>query len=163
MSANKHAVELMNFAHGMLTKTIDLIPADKATYQPHPTSNHVIWTLGHLAATYNWLASTIDASKAPALPESFSALFGPASKPNPEKDKYPSLAEVRRHFDAAFAAYLEQVQGLSDADAWTPGAVDTGGFASSKLDAAYKCAWHDGWHLGQVMDIKRALQLPSVF
>lgn len=167
MSSVKHAVELMKFSHGMLDKMLETIPAEKGLHQMHPTSNHVVWTLGHLACTYAWFATTIDAKagekvSAFALPESYGALFGMGSKPSGDAGVYPSLADVRKRYDGAFAAYVKMVEGLSAGDAETACASDTGGFASSKIDAAYKCAWHDGWHLGQIADLRRGLGLPPV-
>lgn len=162
MSSVKHAVETMKFAHGMLDTMLATVPAEKSLHQVHPTSNHLLWTLGHLACTYAWFSGTIDAKGGAALPESWGALFGMGSKPSSDAKVYPSLGEVRKGYDAAFAAYVKQVEGLSEADAWTATANDTGGFASSKVDAAYKCAWHDGWHLGQIADLRRALGLPPV-
>ncbi len=162
MSSVKHAVELMTFSHGMLNTMLASLPAEKMVYQVHPTGNHALWTLGHLACTYAWFSTTIDAKGAGAIPESWGALFGMGSKPVGDAKAYPSVAEVRAAYDAAFAAYVKQVEGLSESDAWTACASDTGGFAKSKIDAAYKCAWHDGWHLGQIADLRRALGLPSV-
>jgi hypothetical protein len=165
MSSKQHAIELMNFAHGLLNKAIDTVPADKATFQTHATCNHVLWTLGHLASTYNWLSTTIDPTGAttPKLPETYKALFTGECKPTADPSRYPPLAEVRKNYDAAFGAFLKLVEGLKESDLWTKPASDTGGFCSSKIDAAYKCAWHDGWHLGQVTDIRRTLALPSIF
>jgi hypothetical protein len=168
MSSVKHAVEMMKFAHGMLDKMLETIPDDKCVHQQHPTSNHVAWTLGHMASTYAWLATTIDANAASggtgafALPESYAKLFGGGSKPSANMKDYPPLAESRKRYNEAFAAYLKMVEGLSEKDAWSPCAIETGGFASSKIDGAYKCAWHDGWHLGQIADLRRALGLPPI-
>lgn len=166
MSSVKHAVETMKFAHGMLDKMLDTIPADKGTHQQHPTSNHVAWTLGHLASTYAWLAGSIDAQAAQAsvfaLPESYAKLYGGGSKPSADAAAYPSLTESRKRYDETFAALVKLVEGLSEKDAWTAPACDTGGFTTSKLDGAYKCAWHDGWHLGQIADLRRALGLPPI-
>lgn len=167
MTSVKHAVELMKFSHGMLDKMLDTVPADKCLHQHHPTSNHVIWTLGHLASTYAWLATTIDpkaGEKVDAfnLPASYAKLFGGGSKPNGDASAYPSLTEARKRYNDAFAGYLKMVENLPEADAWTPSAIDTGGFTSSKIDGAYKCAWHDGWHLGQIADLRRALGLPPI-
>lgn len=166
MSSVKHAVELMKFAHGMLDKMLESIPADKGLHQQHPSSNHVVWTLGHLASTYAWFATTIDlkaGESAPfALPESYGTLFGMGSKPSSDAKAYPSLSDVRKSYDATFAGYVKMVESLTPTQAEEPCAIDTGRFASSKVDAAYKCSWHDGWHLGQIADLRRALGLPPI-
>lgn len=162
MSSVKHAVETMKFAHGMLDTMLSSLPAEKALHQLHPTSNHVVWTLGHLACTYAWFSSTIDGKGAAAIPQAWGPLFGMGSKPVTDAKAYPAIEDVKKGYDAAFAAYIKQVEGLSEAEAWSAPATDTGGFAHSKIDAAYKCAWHDGWHLGQIADLRRALGLPSI-
>ncbi|MFT3684762.1 MAG: hypothetical protein QM783_07490 [Phycisphaerales bacterium] len=141
MSSVKHAVELMKFSHGMIDKMLETIPADKCLHQQHGSSNHVVWTLGHLACTYAWFATTIDAdaySKSDAfnIPESWGPLFGMGSKVSSDASVYPPLADVRKRYDTAFAGYVKMVEGLSEADAWTPCATDTGGFAKSKIDGA---------------------------
>jgi hypothetical protein len=159
MSTKAHALELLDFTHGLLNQMIDGVPADKATFQVHPTSNHVLFTVGHLACTYNWLSGALDPTNAttPKLPETYKALFTGDCKPSADPARYPALAEVRRNYDDAFSAFRKLVDGLRDSDLWSKPATDTGGFCSSKIDAAYKCAWHDGWHLGQVADLRRAL------
>ncbi|HZW07644.1 MAG TPA: hypothetical protein VFF65_11015, partial [Phycisphaerales bacterium] len=85
----------MKFAHGMIDKMLESIPADKSLHQPHPSSNHVLWTLGHLAATYAWFATTIDAKageRAPfKLPASYGTLFGMGSKPTCDASACPPL------------------------------------------------------------------------
>lgn len=164
MSSKSHALELLNFTHGFLTKVADAIPAEKAMFQPHPTANHLLWTLGHLALTYNWVSGMIDASGSttPKFPENYNTLFGGPSKPSADASVYPSLAEVRKAYGDAFDAYLKLVQNLPESEVWSAPASDGGGFCSSKIDSAYKCAWHDGWHLGQLTDIRRALGLPPI-
>ncbi len=163
MNSKTHAIELMNFAHGLLDKAIAAMPADKLTYQPFPEANHVIWTWGHLATTYSWLAGMIDPKANAGIPDSFNGLFGSQSKPAPDAKKYPPAAEVKKHYDNAYKVFLGLVEKLPESELWAKTATDSGGFASSKLDAAYKCAWHDGWHLGQIADVRRPLKLPSLF
>ena len=161
MSSKAHALELLDFTHGLLNQMIDTVPADKATFQMHPTSNHVLYTLGHLACTYNWLSTMIDPTGAttPKLPETYKGLFTGECKPTSDASRYPAAAEVRKNYDAAFSAYRKLVEGLKETEIWSKPAIETKGFSSSKIDGAYKCAWHDGWHIGQVADVRRALGL----
>lgn len=163
MSTRQHAVETMNFAHGLLNKMIDSVPPDKAFFQHHPTSNHIVWTMGHLANTYTWLCSLLEKDSKAVLPDAFNGLFGHASKPLADPSKYPAPAEVRKVYDSAYRAFMSAFEKLPESDLWAKPEAETQGFASSKVDAAYKCAWHDGWHLGQVADVRRALGLPSIF
>lgn len=163
MTPKQNAVEAMEFAHSLFVKMADSIPQDKAFFQIHPTTNHLVWTLGHLATTYSWFGSLVDAKGATKLPESYNTLFGMGSKPNPEKAKYPPMAEVRSNFDSSYAACLAAVRALTDANMWSVCAGDSHGLVSCRVDTAYKVAWHDGWHMGQIADIRRVLGLPSIF
>ncbi|MBX3357971.1 MAG: DinB family protein [Phycisphaeraceae bacterium] len=155
-ASRDRAVTSLRFAHTMLVDMIKDFPLDKVTFQASPTDNHVLWTIGHLAATYAWFATALGVS-APALPPEFNTLFGSGTKPVPDANAYPPFAEVRKAFDASFDAMLAGALSLPDAMLTAPCAVDTGGFCRDRLDALEKAAWHEGWHSGQVSGIRRAL------
>ncbi len=161
-TAKQHALETVTFAHALLDKMLATFPSDKMLFQPSPTSNHALWTMGHLAMTYMWLVTMFDPKKAPALPDSYHRLFGMGSTPTSDAGAYPPPAQVRKDFDACFKAFLACVQDLRDSDLYAPCASESGGFCTCKIDAAMKGAWHDGWHAGQLADLRRALKLPSV-
>ena len=38
----------------------------------------------------------------------------------------------------------------------------TGGFADDGTDLCMKLCWHEGWHVGQIATLRRALGLPGV-
>lgn len=158
MNSKQHALDLMKFAHGALSKALTM-PDDKAFSQPFPECNHTAWTMGHLACTYAWLATMIDAKADAGIPDSYNGLFGMESKPTGDAKKYPALGEIRKKFEGAYAMFVGLVEKLPEKDIWSATASDGSGFTSSKLDAAYKCAWHDGWHAGQVADNRRAMKL----
>ena len=157
----KDAVALLRWTHDFLNKLTADFPPEKMTAQACPTDNHVMWTLGHLATTYVWIASLLDGKVMP-LPESYQTLFGYKSKPTSDAGAYPPAAEVRRNCDAAFARLLEAAGALKEADAHKPVLGESYGFASDRLDAIYKTIWHEGWHQGQISCMRRALGMPSV-
>ena len=64
--------------------------------------------------------------------------------------------------DEQFERVLKAASRMSDSEGHGPTASDSGGFAASKLDAIYKCIWHEGWHQGQISSLRRALGLPTV-
>ncbi len=154
--SKERAITTLRFAHTMLLDLLKGIPTDKALFQPAPTENHVMWTLGHLASSYQWFASALGG---PTLekPEGFDTAFAYGCKPLPDAAAYPDLAEVRRFFDATFDAFLTCALALPDAMVTAPCAIETSGFARDRLDMIEKAAWHEGWHSGQISDIRRAL------
>ena len=160
------ALKLLDWVHGFTTRMIETWPADKAVFQTAPTDNHLLWTVGHLATTYGWfvglLTGSMAAGAAGALPANYNELFGYKSAPKPSENDYPTLSEVRRHMDATYGQMVAALRAMPEADLGKPCAMDTGGFATSRLDAMLKACWHDGWHQGQLSNLRRALGLPAV-
>lgn len=155
------AIANLQWVHSTTEKLTQGWPADKVTYQATPTDNHVIWTMGHLASTYEWFRTLIEGG-APSIPESYGKLFGYGSKPTANAADYPSIDEVRAFFDRSYAALVAAGQKLSEADAMLPCIGDSHGLASDRLMAIDRAAWHDGWHSGQLGSLRKALGLPSV-
>ena len=153
-------IEFLGFAHGILVKASKW-PDDKITHQAAGQPNHCLWTLGHLASTYEWASGLIDGN-ASALPSTYGALFGMGSTPTPDAKGYPPIAEVRSQFDSAFNRLMAGAKAATDAQLAESLKEATGGFAENKMDMIYKMAWHDGWHLGQLTTLRKHLGLPSV-
>ena len=74
LSAKARAVELLQWVHNLTNLLIDSIPADRACFQCAPTDNHLLWNLGHLAATYEWIGTLMGGQK--TLQEAYNTLFG---------------------------------------------------------------------------------------
>ncbi len=156
-SLKQHALESMTFAHGYVQKLTKDIPDAKALYQSCPMDNHVLWTLGHLATTYGWFAILLDAKANAGIPETWNALFGMDSKPSPDASKYPSIAEVRAKFESSFAVVTKLFEATPESQMNDATATDGYGFCSSKVDVALKCAWHDGYHVGQIASLRKPM------
>ncbi len=155
--SKQHAIETLKFAHDYLEKGLKGFDDTNATKAGHGAGNHALWTVGHLATTYAWLATLLDTKANAGVPDSYNGLFGMDSKPSPDKSKYPAFAEVKKAYDKAWTTYFSLVGKLADKDLAAPCVSEAHGFASSRIDTAYKCAWHDGFHAGQVAEARRAL------
>jgi len=154
------AVRDLQWVHSVTEKlTIDW-PDAMSLHQNKPTDNHLWWTMGHLASTYDWFRHLLD-GKPMTMPESFS-VFGYGSKPQPSADGYPSLTEVRAHFARTFTEFCKVAGSMSDADGAKPCESDPHGLANDKLEAINRAIWHDGWHSGQLGALRKSLGLPSV-
>lgn len=161
-TAKQAALDAVAFSHGFLVKIIDSFPAEKRTYQITRADNHVLWTLGHLCTTYEWLQGLLKEG-GPKLPAEYQTLFGMKSEPKPDAKLYPSYDVLRKNFDQSYNAFIAAFQATSDADLAKPPLSDTGGFMSTRLASAAVVTWHDGWHSGQLSTLRRSLGLPSVF
>lgn len=160
--ATARAVRTLEFSHGMLVKLVDAFPEERAAFQPSPTDNHLLWQLGHVALDYRWFAGALDGQ-----PEGTTAeqreLFGTGSKPVPDAGRYPPLAVLRRDLREAWARLRAAAEGLREEDAGRAPLIDVEGMLEDRLDAVEKCAWHTGWHAGQLSGVRRALGLGPVW
>jgi len=156
-----HAVASMVYAHDFVVKACNSFPDDRVTWQRHPEDNHPLWTLGHLAATYDWFATMLDGQPS-RMSEAQNKLFGYESKPVNDVEAYPSMPEVRRLCDDAWKRLLKAAKAMTDADLGKPPHGKPSSFAPDRLTALERCTWHDGWHAGQVSTLRRALGLPSL-
>lgn len=152
------SVALMKFGRQTFSKYSAGFSSEQMTAQPAGHVNHLLWTFGHLAATAGWALSVITGEKG-AVPEAYDKLFGMGSVPVADAGAYPSFDEVKGYFDSSFDKLVGAVSKMTDAQ--LSEAVDTGGFASDKADLAAKIGWHEGWHVGQVVALRRALGIAS--
>jgi hypothetical protein len=159
--AARAAIDTLAWVHATTDKLIDHIPAADALHQPCGTDNHLLWTVGHLAVTYCWFASLLD-GRPVDIPAGYNERFGYGSKPVADAAAYPSLAEVRKHYAAAYQRMMDAVSRLKPSDFGKPTVADSHGFARTRLDVVLRAAWHDGWHSGQLSAIRRSLGLPSI-
>lgn len=150
------------FAHGMINKFAEGFSPEQVVAQAGPCPNHLLWTLGHLASSASWTHGMITGI-ASIVPDGYNSLFGMGSKPVDDAALYPSFDEVRQAYETTFQRLVDAVERLDDAALMRPPEHDSGGFISDKLDALNKLAWHEGWHLGQLSDLRRGLGLPNVF
>ena len=154
--ARDQALSLLAFSHKMISDMLSGVPAEQCTAQSGPVTNHVLWTLGHVAMTNDWLASLID-GRPGAVPKAYESLFGMGSVPVVDTSKYPSLAEVRAEFDRGYERLVSAAKKRNDAELLTPPLGNSFGFTNNKLDSVLKAAWHEGWHIGQIADLRRGL------
>lgn len=161
MSSRQHAIELLKWARKVSTDMLNGFPKDKATFQPSPTDNHVVWVLGHLASTDAWIGSVLDIPGT-GVPASYAGHFGSGTKPTPDPRDYPPFDEVLKAFHATREALVRWYSTAPDASLAASLKEKSGGFTSDPIDALYKLSWHEGWHFGQVASVRKALGMPSV-
>jgi hypothetical protein len=153
-----HAIASMVFAHDFAIKACSAFPDDRVTWQRHPEDNHPLWTLGHLAVSYDWFAGLLDGKPSQSTPEQMK-LFGPGSQAMSDVEAYPSMPEVKALCESAWKRLLKAAQALADSDLGKPPFGGPNTFAPDRLTVLERNAWHDGWHTGQVTTLRRALGL----
>ncbi|MCC7110384.1 MAG: DinB family protein [Deltaproteobacteria bacterium] len=145
----------------MLVKLVADFTPEQAARQPTATDNHLLWQLGHLALDYRWFASALD-GLADGITARQQELFGMGSRPREDAGEYPALDELRRDLEAAWERLLVAARGLRDEDAGKAPANGTKELRD-RLDAVTKCAWHNGWHSGQISGLRKAMGLRGIW
>jgi hypothetical protein len=156
----KSALSVLAFARQMSNMLLADFPAEKAAYQPSPTDNHVLWALGHLALTDKWVAGVLDIPGVD-VPEAYFSLFGAGSAPVGDAKAYPALADMKRVFESSRAALLKWYQSAPAEALKKDLSEKSHGFTTDPIDCLFKLAWHEGWHFGQVANVRKALGLPN--
>lgn len=156
------AVAHIRFTHDSVNSFVKGVDRTQATAQAPGNPNHVVWTLGHLATSYHWFANCVD-GKGSKPPEGYDKLFGMGSKPTDNPAEYPSLEEVAQAFSDARDRVVEAANALTNETLFSAPAQDTQGWITDRHDALLKAAWHNGWHIGQLASLRKALGLPAVF
>ena len=152
----------LEFVRSISDKTLAGFPDDKLCHQRSPVDNHPVWVMGHIASTDMWVGAMLGVTGM-TMPEGSDKLFGQGSKPSTNPKDYPPVAEIRKAYTQNRAALLAWYRAATDAQLGASLKEKSGGFVSTALDAALVCAWHEGWHFGQVATLRKDLGLPSAF
>jgi hypothetical protein len=115
--------------------------------------------MGHLAATDAWMASTLNIPGV-NVPEAVTKAYSGGSKPTQKGN--PPVADIRKAFNESRVAVIGWLREASDSALAGDLKEKTGGFATDPIDAMLKISWHEGWHMGQVANVRKALGLPNV-
>jgi uncharacterized damage-inducible protein DinB len=133
---------------------------------PHEGVSHIAWQVGHLAfAEYSLALKRVRGKRAEdpqLLPPAFVEKFGRASSPDPDPQGYPSMAEIRRVFDALHQQVLNELSALDDAIVNEP-VTDPHPRFSTKGGAIVWCAEHEMLHAGQIGLLRRLLGKPPLW
>ncbi len=136
--------------------------------------NHVAWNLGHLGLTMHRVAMKIDAG--PLAADAFiegsdrgepgtrgrfgTESVGFNSTPTADPARYPSLARCVAIFDGACDRLAAAVRAASD-DKLSAN-VPWGPMQIPAWMMVQRMLFHNGTHTGQIIDLRRALNMPRV-
>ncbi len=141
------------------------------TRQAPGLPNHVAWCLGHLALTMHRVAGRLDDKPLPG--DTFiegsdrgeSGRFGVESVgfksvPTDDRSRYPSITRCVAIFDAACDRLAAAVRGTSDDK--LAANVPWGPMQIPAWMMVQRMNFHNGTHNGQIIDLRRALNMPRV-
>ena len=139
--------------------------------QGHLLPNHAAWSLGHCAMTMHRVSEKLDGAPIPEAdfivgPRGDAERFGTESvafnsKPVAEHAMYPTLTRSIAIYEAACdrlagAAKRADPEMLTRQVAWGSG-------QTSVASLLTRMVFHNGMHCGQIADLRRALEMRSIF
>jgi len=152
----------LEFARQATLKLLEGLPEQGFTHQPVAGGNHVLWVLGHLAATDDFFLTRL-ANRESGLPQQWGALFGMGSTPTSDAAAYPSREEVLQRLAERREALVQWFRSLSDADLARTLPDDFSEFAPDYASLPTRIAWHEGLHAGQISTVRKSLGLKPAF
>lgn len=142
------------------------------TTQAHLLPNHVAWTLGHCALTMHRVVEKLTGEAIPSTDFIVGSSAGDAhrfgtesvafnSQPHASPSGYPTLARSVAIYESAcdrLATCILEVPTakLSEQISWGTGQTSIGGLVT-------RMVFHNGMHCGQIADLRRALEMSSIF
>lgn len=142
------------------------------TRQAPDLPNHLAWCLGHCALTMHRAAEMLDGHPLPPAQFLLKGMHNDAqhfatesvsfaSQPTNEPAVYPTLSACIAIFDEACARLVAAARGASDSK--LDERVKWGSTDVSLESLLLRMVFHNGTHCGQIIDLRRALGLGSIF
>ena len=143
-------------------KLVSDIPEDKMAAQPAPGMNHAAWVLGHLAYVFDSMIAVW--GQKPSMSPEWKELFNVPSKPQPERSKYPSKAELLGAYEKNYQQIVDAVKNAApeDFDKEFPNPKLRHLMPTVGMAMVHILTSHQGIHLGQLSAWRRAQGLGGV-
>jgi hypothetical protein len=137
------------------------VPEDQMAAQPAPGMNHAAWVLGHLAYVFDSMIGVW--GEKPTMSPEWKELFNVPSKPQADRAKYPSKAELLDAYEKAYRRIVERVKRATPAelDAEFPNPKLRPLLPTVGVAMVHILTSHQGQHLGQLSAWRRAQGMPA--
>jgi uncharacterized damage-inducible protein DinB len=155
-------IDALAMSRGLLHKLVDDLSDEQMLHRTCPNGNHPLWCVGHIAATEQYLLTTLADSNR-FLPAQWDALFQFASRPQDDAQAYPGKAQLLEQADAMRDRVVAWLASLDEKTLATPIDDGLGPFAKSFAQVGASFVLHETFHLGQISAARRAMGLPPLF
>lgn len=138
---------------------VEGLTLEQCVAQPGGLVNHPTWTIGHLAVTSSVMLMELGVQPA-FLPEWMERFF-PGVPISPLADDYPPFADLMEQYESVHARLSEVVPAVTEEMFSAEPRMDPvkRRFSAVGQFVAYAMTAHEGVHLGQLADVRRALGL----
>lgn len=123
---------------------------------PQGFSNNVLWNLGHILFVHEKLAFGL-VHEEMGIPEHYTALFAPGTKPTSWKNPLPSVDELTKLLHLQIER-IEQAHAAKTDVKLEKTYVTSAGLQLSTLKQCLSCLlYHEGMHLATIKALKQSL------
>jgi hypothetical protein len=128
---------------------------------PAGAKNHILWELGHILWTQNYMI-TWGCAGGKRLPKEWEEKFGYGSKILTSIHQYPSFAEIKTELENGRDAIKNYIRSLSFEELKSPPINFPKGSVPDKFYAFSHFISHEAYHVGKISLLRRILGLRSV-
>ena len=163
MTRLEQAIHQLNLARTYTLGLLADIPEKDWFWMPASGVTHIAWQVGHLAAsqyhlTLARLRGVQPADQALFPADNFVELFGRASTPLPDREKYPTPTVLLSTLKTITAQGMKVVSSLTEEALDQPTEVPKPHrIMTTKLSALWWCSQHEFLHAGQIGLLRRLL------
>ena len=140
---------------------VDGVTPEQAVAQPGGLVNHIAWAVGHLAVTSNVVMMELGGEM--AFPQEWAERFFPGVPITSDVDAYPELGALVEQLELVHGRLSAHLPTLSSEALAARPQME---LVQRRFDqvgkfATYAMTAHEGVHLGQIADVRRALGLEN--
>ena len=137
------------------------VTVEHATTVPPGAGNHILWELGHICLTRNYLI-TWGCGGGSKLSEGWHELFGFGSQVLARAEDYPSLAEVIGELKRGGQALKDYIRTLSVEELNSPSFILPKHIFPSRQAAFVHLLSHEAYHVGKLSLLRKLLGLRTI-
>lgn len=128
---------------------------------PAGAKNHILWELGHILWTQNYMV-TWGCAGGDRLPKEWEEKFGYGSKVVSNIDEYPPFDEIKNELERCREAVKNYIRSLSIDELESPPKNFPKESAPNKFYIFNHFLTHEAYHVGKISLLRRLLGLCSV-
>jgi len=159
------AINRLKFSRLYTKRFLEGLSDDEWFWCPSELSTHIAWQVGHVAVSqYNLCLRRVrgrTAADEALISDRFIDVFKLGSTPDPSPANNPSLAEIRRVFDAVQERAIAELTMRNDAELNVPVEQPHPVF-KTRLEAVEYAPQHELVHAGQIALLRRMMGKPPL-
>ncbi len=161
----KTAIDRIRFSRQYTKRFLAGLSDEEWFWCPSELTTHIAWQVGHVAVSqYNLCLRRVrgrTAADETLIPDRFIEVFKLGSTPDPAPANNPTLAEIRRVFDAVEQQVVTELATRNDAGLEVPVEQPHPVF-KTKLEAVEYAPQHELVHAGQIAMLRRMMGKPPL-